>query len=129
MFAIPKRHAECGGRFASSLLGHTVVRGRDRKGAIGIESVIDRSGITGPEVFLTMDAGIQEQCESFLDRILAVRVPFYTYVTVLDSEGGLIAAAQRPTRTLHRCESTLTSTMCSAKRRAAFPCWRARGWR
>lgn len=101
MFAIPKRHAECGGQFASSLLGHTVIRGRGRKGAIGIESVIDRSGITKPEIFLTMDAGIQEQCEDFLDRILAVRVPFYTYVTVLDSEGSLIAAAQRPSMDLN----------------------------
>lgn len=101
MFAIPKRHAECGGKFASSLLGHTIIRGRGRKGAIGIESVIDRSGITKPEIFLTMDAAIQEQCERFLDRVLAVRMPTCTYITVLDSEGGLIAAAQRPTMDLN----------------------------
>ena len=102
LFAMPVRHAECGGRFASSLLGHTIIRNGERKGALGVESLIDQNGMTArSELFLTMDAGIQEKCETLLDRITAIRAPKYTYITVLDSDGNLIAAAQRPTMDLN----------------------------
>lgn len=101
-FSIRKtRHAEYGGKFASGLLGHTVVEDGKRKGALGVESLIDAKGITSPEVYLTMDARIQEKCESLLDRLVAVRVPKYTYITVLDSYGNLIASAQRPAMDLN----------------------------
>jgi len=101
LFSMPVRHAECGGKFASSLLGHTMIRDGGRKGALGVESLIDKDGMTQPELFLTMDAGIQEKCESLLDRITEIRAPHYTYITVLDSEGNMIAAAQRPTMDLN----------------------------
>ncbi len=101
LFSMPVRHAECGGRFASSLLGHTVFRDGARKGALGVERMIDRDGLTRPELFLTMDAGVQEKCESLLDGIVSVRAPSFTYITVLDSDGGLIAAAQRPSMDLN----------------------------
>ena len=101
LFAMPVRHAECGGKFASGLLGHTIISYGARKGALGVESLIDRNSITAPRVYLTMDAGIQEKCESLLDRIVAIRAPHYTYITILDSDGNLIAAAQRPAMDLN----------------------------
>jgi hypothetical protein len=100
-FAMPVRHAECGGKFASALLGHTIISYGTRKGALGVESLIDRNGITSPRVYLTMDAGIQEKCETLLDRIVEIRAPHYTYITILDSDGNLIAAAQRPAMDLN----------------------------
>ena len=98
---MPVRHAECGGRFASALLGHTIIGYDGRKGALGVERLIDRNGIVVRRVYLTMDAVIQEKCESLLDRIVAIRAPHYTYITVLDSNGDLIAAAQRPAMDLN----------------------------
>ena len=100
-FAMPVRHAECGGKFASALLGHTIISYGSRKGALGVESLIDKNGITSSCVYLTMDAGIQGKCESLLDRIVAIRAPHYTYITILDSDGNLIAAAQRPAMDLN----------------------------
>ena len=101
MFAMPVRHAECGGKFASALLGHTIIGYGGRKGALGVESLIDRNELTQPEVYLTIDAGIQAQCESLLDRIVSICPPHYTYITILDSDGNLIAAAQRPAMDLN----------------------------
>ncbi len=97
LFSMPVRQAEYGGRFASSLLGHTIIGDGGRIGALGMESLIDKNGLEAQsELFLTMDAGIQEKCEALLDRITAIRTPCYTYITVLDSDGNLIAAASVP---------------------------------
>lgn len=101
LFAMPVRHAECGGRFASGLLGHTIISYGVRKGVLGVERLIDRNAIVAPVVYLALDAAVQEKCESLLDRIVAIRAPHYTYITVLDSDGGLIAAAQRPAMDLN----------------------------
>ena len=95
-FAMPKRHAKCGGEFAAALLGHTVMKDGKRTGGCGIEYLIDHDSMTGDRLFLTLDAGVQEKCEAFLDDICHYSVPQYMYMTVIDSDGELIAAAQRP---------------------------------
>lgn len=96
LFAMPVRHAECGGRFAAALLGHTTVKKGKRIGASGVDLLIDRNGMTGKRLTLALDAGIQEKCEALLDKLCRYGTPRYTYVTVIDSDGALIAAAQRP---------------------------------
>ena len=96
LFATPFRHAECGGKFAAALLGHTIRKGKKRIGAGGVEYLIDHRAMTAKRLSLTLDAGIQERCEKLLDDIAATAAPEYAHVTVLASDGALIAAAQRP---------------------------------
>jgi len=96
LFSKPVRHAECDGKFAAALLGHTFKKDGKRIGAAGIEAVIDRHGIRQARLLLTLDVGIQEKCEALLDSICVYSNPRYAYVTVIDSDGALIAAAQRP---------------------------------
>lgn len=96
LFSPPVRHAEYNGKFAAALLGHTFEKNGKRLGAAGIESVIDRNGIKQAKLLLRLDVGIQEKCEALLDSICDYSNPRYTYVTVIDSDGALIAAAQRP---------------------------------
>ena len=96
MFVAPVRHAECGGKFAAALLGHTIMTNRKRIGAGGVESLIDRDAMTGDRLFLTLDVGTQKECEKLLDDIAATVAPEYAHITVLDPNGALIAAAQRP---------------------------------
>ena len=96
VFAAPVRHAECGGKFAAALLGHTIDRNGKRIGAGGVEHLIDRGATTEDRLLLTLDAGIQKKCEKLLDDIVAVAAPEYAYITILDPDGALIAAAQRP---------------------------------
>ena len=96
LFAKPVRQPQCGGTFAAAVLGHTVVKNGQRVGAAGVEHLIDRRGIRDGRLFLTLDAGIQEKCEVLLDRIFEYAAPEYAYVTVLDADGALAAAAQRP---------------------------------
>ena len=96
VFAVPVRHAECGGKFAAALLGHTIDKNGKRIGAGGIEHLIDRGAMTDDKLFLTLDAGIQKKCEKLLDDITATAATEYAYITILDPDGALIAAAQRP---------------------------------
>ena len=96
VFAAPTRHAECGGKFAAALLGHTIIKDGGRIGAGGVEALIDRNAMTGDRLLLTLDAGTQEKCEKLLDDIAAAVAPEYAHITILDSDGALIAAAQRP---------------------------------
>lgn len=95
-FSAPVRHAKCGGRFASALLGHTIDRGGRRVGACGVEYLIDRSNDIPDRVLLTLDGGMQQRCEAFMDRLLDRAAPEHAHITVVDSDGALIAAAQRP---------------------------------
>ena len=71
VFAAPVRHAECGGKFAAALLGHTIDRNGKRIGAGGVEHLIDRGATTEDRLLLTLDAGIQKKCEKLLDEALA----------------------------------------------------------
>ena len=96
MFVMPKRHADCGGKFAAALLGHTVMKDGKRIGVCGVEYLIDHNAMTGDNLFLTLDAGVQGKCEAFLDDFCRYSVPQYLYITVIDSDGALIASAQRP---------------------------------
>ena len=67
-----------------------------RIGVGGVEYLIDRRDLKGKRLLLTLDAGIQEKCETLLDRINENAAPQYVHITVLDADGALIAAAQRP---------------------------------
>ena len=96
LLSTPVRHAECGGKFAAALLGHTVVKDGKRIGVCGAEHLIDRYGITGGTLLLTLDAEVQKPCEELMDRIVRIGDPEYAHVTVVDPDGALIAAAQRP---------------------------------
>ena len=95
-FSAPVRHAERGGRFASALLGHTIDRDGRRVGACGVEYLIDRDGLKRDRLLLTLDAGVQQRCEALMDRLPDNAAWDYAYITVVDSDGALIAAAQRP---------------------------------
>ena len=96
MFDMPVRHAELDGKFAAALLGHTIVKKGKRVGIGGVEYLIDRNGMSGKRLCLALDAGIQEKCEALLDTVCTYSIPQYVYMTVIDSDGALIAASQRP---------------------------------
>ena len=96
MFAMPVRCAEVNGKFAAALLGHTIVEKEKRVGVSGVEYLIDHNEMTGKRLFLALDAGIQEKCEALLDTFCTYSIPQYVYMTVIDSDGALVAAAQRP---------------------------------
>ena len=95
-FTVPVRHAERGGIFASALLGHTIDRSGRRVGVCGVEYLIDRDGLKRDRLLLTLDAGVQQRCEALMDRLPESAALEYAYITVVDSDGALIAAAQRP---------------------------------
>ena len=96
MFAMPARRAEVDGKFAAALLGHTTVKKGKRIGVSGVEYLIDHNEMTGKRLVLALDAGIQEKCEALLDTFCGYSIPQYAHMTVIDSDGALVAAAQRP---------------------------------
>lgn len=120
-FAPVKRRADRGGEFAAGLLGYTAVREGARTGVSGVEFLIDRNGVTAEKLLLALDAGIQTECEALLERLVPVLAPEYAYVTVVGSDGGLIAAAQRPVLDLDRRGRTGAAGMVFMASTYIFP--------
>ena len=90
------RYAAIDGKFAAGLLGFTEFNHGREIGKSGIEKMIDRKQVPGNPVFVSIDGGIQRIVENWMERLSATGKNNYIYAICLNSQGELIATAQRP---------------------------------
>lgn len=89
------RYAAIDGKFAAGLLGFTEFSNGKEVGKSGIEKMIDRKNITG-KVTLALDCGIQKIAENWMEQLSSAGKFNHIYVVCINSQGELLATAQRP---------------------------------
>lgn len=90
------RYAAIDGKFAAGLLGFTEFNHGREIGKSGIEKMIDEKKVPGNPVYVSIDCGIQRILENWMERLSATGKNNYIYAICLNSQGELIATAQRP---------------------------------
>lgn len=90
------RHAAIDGKFAAAFLGFTEFDRGNETGKSGIEKMIDKLQTPGEPVYVSIDCGIQKNMESWMERLQALSCSEYMYAVCLNSQGELLATAQRP---------------------------------
>jgi len=90
------RYAAIDGKFAAGLLGFTEFNHGREIGKSGIEKMIDGEKVSGNPVYVSIDCGIQRIVENWMERLSATGRNNYIYAICLNSQGELIATAQRP---------------------------------
>ena len=91
-----RRYAAGDGRAAAAFLGYTKFDSGREIGMDGIENMIDRRKAPGNPVYVSLDNGVQNFMEGWMD-LLTVKGSYeYVYAIALNSRGELIATSQRP---------------------------------
>ena len=88
------RYAAVDGKFAAAFLGWTEFQDGRERGRTGIEAFIDSEHAAAP-VYVSLDSGVQEKVEHFAEYLNAAGKSNYLYTVCIDSNGELIATAQR----------------------------------
>lgn len=90
------RYNAIDGKFAAGLLGFTEFSNGREIGRSGIEKMINSGKTPGTPIYISIDCGVQKTLEGWMDNLAEVGPCRYMYAICLNSQGELLAAAQRP---------------------------------